>query len=146
MEKKLLSAIPSGHDGDGYVTIDGKVCAAFKIASISAEVKVVSEKRRFLGERMEQNAPRAMSGSGKLTYYHTTSALMDAMKNYREGAAYPAITIQYHSYGDEGRCEVVLRRVVLNQVSFGHIDDESDKAIINESSFTFDDFDIIERF
>ena len=146
MEKKLLSAIPSGHDGDGYVTIDGKVCAAFKIASISAEVKVVSEKRRFLGERMEQNAPRAMSGLGKLTYYHTTSALMDAMKNYREGAAYPAITIQYHSYGDGGRCEVVLRRVVLNQVSFGRINDESDEAIINESSFTFDDFDIIERF
>ena len=146
MEKKLLSAIPSGHDGDGYVTIDGKVCAAFKIASVSAEVKVVSEKRRFLGERMEQNAPRAMSGFGKLTYYHTTSALMDAMKNYREGAAYPAITIQYHSYGDEGRCEVVLRRVVLNQVGFGSINDGSDEAIINESSFTFDDFDIIDRF
>ena len=120
--------------------------AAFKIASVSAEVKVISEKRRFLGERMEQNAPRAMEGVGKISYYHTTSALMDAMKNYREGGSYPAITVQYHAQGDEGRCEVVLRRVVLSQVSFGEINDDSDKAIINQSSFTFDDFDIIERF
>ena len=146
MQKKLLSSIPSGHDGDGYVTIGGKVCAAFKIASVSAELKVTSEKRRFLGERMAQNAPRAMEGSGKISYYHTTAALMDAMKSYREGGEYPAITIQYHADGDGGRCEVVLRRVVLDQISFGKIDDNSDDAIINQSGFTFDDFDVIERF
>ena len=146
MAKKLLSGIPSGHDGDGYVTINGKVCAAFKISSVSAEVKVITEKRRFLGERMTQNAPRGMEGKGKIAYYHTTAALIDAMKNYREGGSYPNITIQYYSDGDDGRCEVVLRKVVIDSVSFGLIDDESDKAVINESGFSFDDFDVIERF
>ena len=146
MAKKMLSGIPSGHDGDGYVTLNGKVCAAFKISSISAEVKVINEKRRFLGERMVQNAPRGMEGKGKLAYYHTTAALIDAMKDYREGDDYPNITIQYYSEGDDGRCEVVLRRVVMDSVSFGLIDDESDDSVINESGFTFDDFDVIERF
>ena len=146
MAKKMLSGIPSGHDGDGYVTLNGKVCAAFKISSISAEVKVINEKRRFLGERMVQNAPRGMEGKGKLAYYHTTAALIDAMKDYREGDDYPNITIQYYSEGDDGRCEVVLRRVVMDSVSFGLIDDESNDSVINESGFTFDDFDVIERF
>jgi len=69
MVKKMLSGIPSGHDGDGYVTLNGKVCAAFKISSVSAEVKVINEKRRFLGERMVQNAPRGMEGKGRIAYY-----------------------------------------------------------------------------
>ena len=146
MVKKMLSGIPSGHDGDGYVTINGKVCAAFKISSVSAEVKVINEKRRFLGERMVQNAPRGMEGKGKVTYYHTTAALIDAMKNYREGHEYPNITIQYYADCDDGRCEVVLRKVIMDSVSFGLVDDDSDEAIINESTFTFDDFDVIERF
>lgn len=146
MVKKMLSGIPSGHDGDGYVTINGKVCAAFKISSVSAEVKVINEKRRFLGERMVQNAPRGMEGRGKVAYYHTTSALIDAMKDYREGDEYPNITIQYYADGNDGRCEVVLRKVVMDSVSFGLIDDDSDEAIINESEFSFDDFDVIERF
>ena len=146
MVKKMLSGIPSGHDGDGYVTINGKVCAAFKIASVSAEVKVINEKRRFLGERMVQNAPRGMEGKGKVSYYHTTSALIDAMKKYREGREYPNITVQYYADSDDGRCEVVLRKVVMDSVSFGLIDDDSDEVIINESTFTFDDFDVIERF
>ena len=68
------------------------------------------------------------------------------MKNYREGGEYPAITVQYYADGEEGRCEVVLRRVIMGSVSFGLIDDGSDEAIINESDFTFDDFDVIERF
>lgn len=146
MGKKLLSAIPSGHDGDGYVTINGKVCAAFKISAVSAELKAISEKRRFLGERMAQNAPRGIEGKGKISYYHTTSALMDAMKNYREGGDYPNITVQYYVEVGSGRCEVVLRKVVVNSIAFGALDDDKDEAIINTSDFTFDDFDIIERF
>ncbi len=146
MVKKMLSGIPSGHDGDGYVTINGKVCAAFKISSVSAEVKVINEKRRFLGERMVQNAPRGMEGKGKVAYYHTTSDLIDAMKDYREGGEYPNITIQYYADGEDGRCEVVLRKVVIDSVGFGVINDTSDEAIVNESGFTFDDFDVIERF
>lgn len=146
MEKTVLSAIPSGHDGDGYITVDGKVLAAFRISHISAKLDVVKEKRRFLGERMTQNAARGVSGSGKLSYYHTTTALIDAMKQYSTGGKYPDITIQYHAQSELGRCEVALRKVVIENISFGALDDGSDSAIINDSDFTFDGFDVIERF
>lgn len=146
MEKTVLSAIPSGHDGDGYITVDGKVQAAFRIAKISAQLDVVEEKHRFLGERMTQHAARGISGSGKISYYHTTSALIDAMKSYSRGGEYPDITLQYYSQKGDDRLEIALRGVVLESVPFGELDDSSDKAMVNESDFSFDGFDIIERF
>ncbi|MBP0981291.1 MAG: hypothetical protein J5968_03720 [Oscillospiraceae bacterium] len=146
MEKTVLSAIPAGHDGDGYITVNGKVEAAFRIAKISAELDILEDKHRFLGERMTQHAARGIAGSGKISYYHTTSALIDAMKKYANGGDYPDITIQYYAKRGESRLEVALRKVVISNISFGELDDNSDKAIVNESDFTFDGFDVIERF
>ena len=146
MEKTVLSAIPAGHDGNGYITVDGKVLAAFRIAEISAQLDIVEDKHRFLGERMTQHTARGMAGSGKIGYYHTTSALIDAMKKYSNGGDYPDITIQYYAQRGESRFEVALRKVVIKNVSFGALSDNSDKAIVNESEFTFDGFDVIERF
>ena len=148
MDKVKLSGIPAGHDGNGYITMNGGVVAAFRIAKISAQLDVTKESRRFLGEVMTQNAARGMAGSGSVSYYHTTAALADAMKNYQNGGGYPELTLQYYAQTPNGqkRCEVVLRGVILDAVSFGALDDGSDDSIINESAFSFDDFDIIERF
>lgn len=147
MDKVKLQNIPAGHDGSGYVTMNGQVLAAFRLSKVSAQLEVVKESKRFLGERMTQNAVRGMSGSGNVTYYHTTSAFAKALKDYQNGADYPDITIQYYSENTErGRSEVVLRGVILDTVSFGALDDSSDDSIINESAFSFDDFDIVEAF
>ncbi|MFV0497959.1 MAG: phage tail tube protein [Candidatus Fimivivens sp.] len=148
MDKVKLSSIPAGHDGNGYITMNGGVVAAFRIAKISAQLDITKESRRFLGEVMTQNAARGMAGSGNVSYYHTTAALIDAMKKYHNGGSYPELTLQYYAEAstDKGRCEVVLRHVVLDAVSFGALDDSSDDAMLNESGFSFDDFDIIERF
>lgn len=148
MDKVKLSSIPAGHDGNGYITLEGSVVAAFRISKISAQLDVTKESRRFLGEVMTQNAARGMAGSGSVSYYHTTAELVDAMKEYQNGGGYPELTLQYYAQAanDKGRCEVVLRGVVLDSVSFGALDDSSDDAIINESAFSFDDFDVIERF
>ncbi len=147
MEKIKLSRIPAGHDGNGYITLDGGVVAAFRISKISAQLDITKESRRFLGEVMTQNVARGMAGSGSVSYYHTTAALVDAMKKYQNGGGYPELTLQYYAEAPgKGRCEVVLRNVVLEAVSFGALDDSSDDAMVNESAFSFDDFDIIERF
>lgn len=147
MNKEKLGNIPSGHDGDGYVTLAGQVLAAFRLSKISAQLEIVKESKRFLGERLTQNAARGMDGKGNLTYYHTTAAFIKAMKDYQNGGAYPDITIQYYSESPEhGRCEVVLRGVVLDTVSFGALDDSSDNSQQTDTAFSFNDFDIVEAF
>lgn len=105
------------------------------------------ESKRFLGAIMTQNAVRGMSGKGNLTYYHTTSAFIKVMKDYQNGGTYPAITVQYNSKSPEyGNCEVVLRDVILDTVSFGALDDSSENAQQFNTAFSFDDFDIVEAF
>lgn len=147
MEKIKLQNIPAGHDGTGYAIVNGEVLAAFRIAKISAQLDVTKESKRFLGDRMAQSAVRGMSGSGNVTYYHTTSAFAKALKDYQNGADYPDITIQYYSANAErGRSEVVLYGVILDTVSFGALDDSSDDSIVNESAFSFNNFDIVEAF
>lgn len=147
MEKTKLQNIPSGHDGSGYVTLNGNVEAAFKITKISAQLDIAKETRRFLGERMAQSAIRGMAGTGNVSYAHTTSAFIKAMKEYQNTGKVPEITLQYYAEnGEVGRNEVVLRGVIMDSIMFGALDDSSDNVIINDSAFSFNDFDIVEAF
>ncbi len=147
MEKTKLQNIPSGASGDGYVVMNGEVLAAFRLAKVSAQLEMSKESKRFLGERMTQNAVRGMAGKGNLTYYHTTAAFIKAMKDYQNGGSYPSITLQYYSENRErGRCDVVLRGVILDAISFGALDDGSESAQQFDTAFSFDDFDIVEAF
>lgn len=147
MSKVRLQDIPSGHDGKGYLTIDGKVVDAFQISKVSAKVESVLENKRFLGERMEQNAARGLKGSGDLEYYHKSSALMTAIRKFKNGGSYPEITLQYWAENNAyGRCEVVLSGIIMADISFGALDDGSDEAIKSSTTFTFDDFDIVSKF
>lgn len=147
MDKMKLGNIPSGASGDGYIVLNGEVLAAFRLAKVSAQLEMSKESKRFLGERMTQNAVRGMAGKGNVTYYHTTSAFIKAMKDYQNGGAYPAITLQYNSKSPEyGNCEVVLRGVILDTISFGALDDSSENAQQFDTAFSFDDFDIVEAF
>lgn len=147
MDKMKLGNIPSGASGDGYVILNGEVLAAFRLAKISAQLEMSKESKRFLGERMTQNAVRGMAGKGNLTYYHTTSAFIKALKDYQSRGPYPAITLQYNAQSPEyGNCEVVLRGVILDTISFGALDDSSESAQQFDTAFSFDDFDIVEAF
>lgn len=147
MEKKRLQELPAGRDGEGYITVDGRVLNAFRITKVSARVEAKKDSRQFLGERMEQNAIRGMKGAGDLSYAHASGAFIQAMKEYKNTGVYPDITIQYYAEkAATGRCEVILTGVILDSVGFGELSDDSDSLIVNDSAFTFDDFDIISSF
>ena len=147
MAKERLAHIPSGHDGNGFISIDGKVIPAFKIAKVTAKLEAVKDSKRFLGDVMTQNVVRGLNGSGDISYYHKTAALIDAMKQYKETGVYPEITLQYYSESpSEGRCEVILTGVVLDSTPFGALDDGSDTGQVSECPFPFADVVVITRF
>ena len=147
MSKTRLQDLPSGHDGTGYATIGGRTVEAFHLAKISAKAEGIVESKQFLEERVEQNAARGLKVNGDVEYYHCTSKFIEAVKKYKNGGEYPEITLQYYAQsGKYGRREVILTGVILNEIPFGAIDDSSTDAIRNSTSFTANDFDIIEKF
>lgn len=147
MAKININSIPAGKDGQGYITLNGRVLPAFIVTKIDANTESIKETRRFLGERTEQNAIRGIRIAGNISYNHTTSALMQAIRDYKNGADYPEITIQYYTGTTErGRSEAILTGVIIDTIGFGALDEDNDNSITTDSAFTANDFDIISTF
>ena len=146
-EKKLLANAPSKHDGDGYITVGGRVLPGFWIAKMDLQIETIVSDRRFLNERMTQHAARGQSCSGNVSYFHTTSALMKAMEEYKNGGDYPDITIvSWAETPQYGRCQVQLTGVILKTVPLNLLDDSGDDEITFDSEITANDYQIIESF
>jgi hypothetical protein len=138
--------LPSGHDGKAYISLNGDRVDAFYIKKISAKLEPIVENSRPLGQRMTQNALRGLKGTGDLTYCNTTPAFIKAYRNYKNGGDAPDIDLQYYSDSPTDafdRIEVSLSGVILANVGMGALDDSNDNAQTQDSTFTFDDFDLI---
>lgn len=144
MDKTRLQNLPSGHDGEAYLNLNGNVVEAFKIAKVSAKLEPIVEEKQLLSNRIQQHAVRGLKGTGDLSYYNTTTALLKAYRTYKNGGSLPDITLQYYSDGGVyDRVEVTLSGVILAAILMGTLDDSSTDAQKGDSSFTFDDFDLI---
>ncbi len=147
MSKKVnLQDVPSGGDGKAYITLNGSRVAAFQIAKISGKVEPLTENKKFLGDRFQQTAVRGVKGTGDMSYYNTTSAFIKAWRNYKNGGSVPEIELQYYSDAKTGkydRVEVIMTGVIPANVPFGTLDDSSADAQKLDTSFTFNDFDLV---
>lgn len=147
MANITLQDIPAGHDGKGYITINGVVDEAFKIKTIKPKVEFTMQAQQFLGSNIEDNAVRGMKITGDLTYYNTSSKLKSAARAYKNGGSYPNITLQYYSENSAlGREEITLTGVKLATIALGGLDDTSSDATTQETSFTANGFDLTEKF
>ena len=141
-----MQDVPSGGDGKAYFTLNGRRVDAFQIAKISGTLEPIIENKKFLGERMQQNAVRGAKGTGDMTYYNTSKEFIKAWRDYKNGGAVPDIDLQYYSDAGTGvydRVEVTMSGVIPAKVPFGALDDSSNDAQKLDTSFTFDDFDVL---
>lgn len=147
MANTQLQGIPAGHSGKGYITINGRVEQALIIKSIKPKVEFTTQAQQFLGSNVEDNAVRGMKITGDLVYYNTSSALKEAARRYKNGGEYPVLTLQYYAETSAlGREEITLSGVILATIPLGGLDDSSSDATTQESSFTANDFDLVEKF
>jgi hypothetical protein len=144
--KERLQDVPSGGDGKAYFTLNGNRLPAFLIAKISGTLEPLVENKKFLGDRFQQNAVRGVKGSGDMSYYNTTDEFIKAWRDYKNGGRVPDIELQYYSdakTGEYDRVEVVMSGVIPEKIGFGALDDSSNDAQKMDTSFTFDDFDVL---
>ena len=146
--KKRLQDLPSGGEGTGYLYLNGSIVKAFMLKKITPTVEGIVKNQKFLGERVESNAVRGIKITGDITYYNTSTKLKKAIRDYKNGTAeYPDLTVQYYAENAAyGREEITLSGVILAKVPLGGLDDSSDDATTQESSFTAEDFDINDSF
>lgn len=147
MGKIALGNIPTGHDGEGFVTLRGNVVPAFKFSKLALNAAPITEGKRFLRERVTQTAVRGLNITGNMSYYHCTSALIEAIEEYKNGGEYPEITVQgFAEVSGTGRCEIMATGVVINNIGLISFDDTSDSATIMDSDLTANNFEVISKF
>ena len=98
---------------------------------------------------MAQNKVVGAKGTGSLKMYFNNADLLKEVQNYIKTGKYPDISIQ--AYVDDktssvGRQEVVLRDVIINQLTAIKLDAETEDGLTEESDFTFGDLDGLEYF
>lgn len=146
MNKERLQDVPSGGDGKAYFNLNGSRMDAFSIAKITGKVEPNVEEKKFLGDRMSQHAVRGLKGTGDMSYYNTSTEFIKVWRDYKNGGPVPDIELQYYSDAETSnseRIEVVMTGVIPANVPFGALDDNSNDSQKLDTSYTFDDFDVL---
>lgn len=149
MEKLTAQDTINGNEGKGYLTINGKTRELFELLNIDARIEMVISERKVMGNRMAQNKVVGAKGTGSLKMYFNNADLLKEVQNYIKTGKYPEISIQ--AYVDDktssvGRQEVVLRNVIINQLTAIKLDAETEDGLTEESDFTFGSLDGLEYF
>lgn len=131
-----LQDIPAGNDGEGYITIDGKTYDAFKIKKIDVTAEFEIESAYLLGDNVKDNAYRGVAYTGNLEYYNNTSAFKKAVRTYQNGGTFPDVTAQYYVNSPTyGREEITVSRIIFDKIPLGGLDDSSQKAMSQATTF-----------
>lgn len=137
-----------GAQGTVYITIEGQRYLGAHVKSVSAEVEFNKTESRALGRRMGINRITGGSGTGTLTLYYMSSLFREALLNWKTKGAQPYF--QLIATNDDvgstaGRQTVVLEGCLPDTIPLTLLDAEGEE-MEEELPFTFDDFDIPEKF
>ncbi|MDD2401696.1 MAG: phage tail tube protein [Clostridia bacterium] len=139
----------SSHEGNAYVTRNGKNRELFEISSLKAQLDLIVQSKRMLGNRMTQHKVIGAEGTGSLTMYFMNSEALNQAIDYIKKGGYSGIKIQVKNEDAQatvGKQEVVMLNVILNSLPVAVLDDESDDPIIFDTDFTYDDIENLESF
>lgn len=144
-EKTRLQDYATKNDGDGFITINGNIEPAFKFAKLEITTEMITETKRPLNNRVEQNAVRGMKISGNIGYYNTTSVFEKAVEAYKNGGSYPSITVQgWAKINGTERKEILVTDVIINKLSLIMLEENSSDSTVNESDITANDYQVIQ--
>lgn len=144
--EKNLSQMPTKHDGDGYIEINKRQLPAFAFAKLEIKEEIKTTSKRFLRSRVEKHAARGVSYSGSMSYYHTTTALAEAIESYKNGGSFPNITVQgFAEVEGVGRCEVLATGVIPKSITLLSLDDGADDETLHDTDFLANNVQIISK-
>lgn len=138
----------SGQEGKATAVIDGVVRDLFFVKNLEATFEKNKAEVKTLGHRGTQHKGTGWSGSGSMTIFYVTSLFREmALKYAKTGRdTYFNITVVNDDAGSTiGKQTVVLYNCNIDSVVLAKLDTDAD-ALEEDIDFTYDDFDILDRF
>lgn len=150
MSDRYLKAqeILSGQDGEVIIDWDGKTYDAFFVKKVTASISKTKEAVKVLRKRGTQHKVNGFEGTGSLGYFLVTSVFREMAVYYNETGEDPYFTmtvINQDPSGRLGKQKVILYNCNLDEITLANLDVEA-SFLEEEVPFTFDDFDVPEKF
>lgn len=138
----------NGGSGMAYIRKDGKRFQAANVNSVDASVEFEKMEKKALGKRMTIHKITSGSGSGTLNMSYMGSVFRDALLEWRKTGKQPYFDLDLTNDDPStphGRQTVVLYNCLPDEITLSMLDSEGEE-LEEEIPFTFEDFDIPEKF
>ena len=131
-----------------YVTIEGKRYNFMQAINLEASIEKNKTEVPILGKTGKGNKSTGWSGSGSATFHYNTSIFRDLLKRYKETGEDIYFDIQVTNEDKTstvGRQTVILKDCNMDGGTIAKFDADAD-YLEDEFDFTFEDFEIPEKF
>ena len=138
----------SGSQGECYVTIDGRRYNFMSLKSFSAKAEKQKEKFAVLGKTGKVNKTTGWEGTGNIGYYLNSSifaVMMQKLKDTGKDVYFEIQVTNEDAGSDVGKQTIVFKNCNADAVDLAKLEPDT-SALEGETSFTFDDFLIVDQF
>ena len=143
-----LSDTIIAQEGNAYITVDDSIRELFEISKLRAQLDMVVQERRMLGNRMTQHKVTGTTGTGSATLYFMNSEQLNRAIQYIKNGTQKNIQLKVKNYDPQstvGKQEVVLSNVIFKTIPVMALE-ESDDPVTFDSDFTFDSIESLSSF
>jgi hypothetical protein len=141
--------IVSGAEAECFISIGSRRYNFANAKSLEAKVTKTKTKLPILGKRAKANKTSGLEYTGSTTLYYNTSVLREAIYHYKKTGEDLYAEIQVTNEDPTtniGRQTVQLLGVNFDSVVLAKFDITTDDPLDEEVEFTFEDFEMPEKF
>jgi hypothetical protein len=138
----------SGSLGECFVTIEGSRYNFMQAINIEASIEKQKSQVPILGRSGKGNKATGWTGSGSATFHYNTGIFREIMRRFKDTGEDIYFDLQVTNEDPTsivGRQTVILKGCNLDGVTLTKIDANAE-FLEDEINFTFEDFEIPERF
>jgi hypothetical protein len=139
----------SGAEAECYITLGGNRYNLANAKSVEAKIEKNKTEIPILGRRGKANKTTSLKYTGSATLYYNTSVLREAMLHYKQTGEdlYAELQITNEDATTSiGRQTTVLYGVNYDSVIIAKFDIDSDDPLEEDVDFTYEDFEMPEKF
>ncbi len=132
-----------------FVTIDGKRYNLMMATKLEAKMEKNKQEVAILGRSSKGHKTSSMNGTGSMTVYQVTSLFTDMIKKYQDEGIDTYFDIQVITEDPTsatGRQTVILKDCNIDSAVITSFDADSDDWLSQEMDFTFESFELPEKF
>lgn len=139
----------SGKEGKAYVKIDSKNEELFCSKSVEAKIELSKSDIKCIGSRMTGSKITGMKGTGTMKIYFGYPLFSELVARYKDTGKpfyFDMVVTNDDPASSVGAQTVLLKDCLIDGVTLTKLDGESEDAIEDEIGFTFEDYEILEKF